>query len=72
MAIAIGLDDCADRDLRADMLLHDAEIFAQRGERDFRPGAAVKRERAAIGQSYTFHARSIHYGDYSDHSAGAG
>ena len=50
VAVAIGLHHRADRHVRPDVLLHNAKILTQGGERNFRPGAAVKSERATIGQ----------------------
>ena len=37
MSVGIAFDDRADGDAGADMLLHNAEIVLQRGERNFRP-----------------------------------
>ena len=66
VAVTVGFYNRADRDVRADMLLHGAEVVAQSKERYFGPSAAVERKRAAIGQDQAFKARSIHYRDYSD------
>ena len=69
VSITVGFYDRADCDVFADMSLHDAKIFAQRVERNFRPGAAVQGERAAIGQNYAFEARSVHSADYNERNA---
>ena len=50
VAVAVGLYHRADCNLRANMLAHHAKIFAQRGQRNLGPGAAIEGERAEIGQ----------------------
>ena len=50
VAVSVGFHNRADRHVRADMLLHGAEVLAQGAQRNLRPSASIERQRAAIGQ----------------------
>jgi len=67
--VAIGFDDRANCDFLTDVTLYCSEIFSERPQRNFRPSAAVKNQRTALGHFRQIGARSVHVADYSDAGA---
>jgi hypothetical protein len=45
------------------------KIFSQRGQRNFRPSAAVENQRAAVGHFRQIGTRRVHVADYSERAA---
>ena len=66
VAVTVGFDHRANGDSGADVLLYRMKIFSQRSERNFRPGAAVENQRAAVGQFRQVGTRCVHIADYSE------
>jgi hypothetical protein len=58
--VAIRLNDGANRNSGADMLLDRVKIGTERGKRDLGPGATVENQRTAIGDFRQLSARSVH------------